>query len=84
MKGPLGPCVSILKTLWKCYIATIRALVRLLFLFVFLQYLFARKGELIDTFALGFRKGDNPGTVEGLAPDASREEFVGASTDVFL
>ena len=38
--------MSILKTLTKCYIATLRALVRLLFLFMFLQYFpFARKGE---------------------------------------
>ena len=64
MKGPLGPCVSILKTLWKCYIATIRALVRLLFLFsVSAVCPFARKGELVDTFAVGFRNGDDPGAV---------------------
>ena len=45
---------------------------------------FARKGESADLFALGFRKGNDPGTVDGLAPHARREEFVGAGTDVFL
>ena len=45
---------------------------------------FAHKGESEDLFALGFRKGNDPGTVQGLAPDARREEFVGAGTDVFL
>ena len=45
---------------------TKRALVRLLFLFVFLQYLFfAQGGSRLYPFALGFRKGDDPVTVEG-------------------
>ena len=29
-------------------------------------FLFARKGESIDRFALGFQKGNNPGTVDWL------------------
>ena len=59
--------MSILKTLTKCYIATLRALVRLLFLFMVLQYfLFACKGESEDPFALGFRKGNGHGTVDWL------------------
>ena len=44
----------------------------------------AQGGSRLYRFALGFRKGDDPVTVEGLAPDACREEFVGAGTDVFL
>ena len=44
MKGPLGALCVYFKTLTKCYIAMLRALVRLLFLFMFLQYLFAHKG----------------------------------------
>ena len=87
MKGPLGPSVSIIKSrveVLHCH-HTDRALVRLFFPLMFLQYFVcAQVGSRLYPFALGFRKGNDPVTVEGLAPDACREEFVGAGTDVFL
>ena len=71
-----------IKILTERYIAMFWALVRLLSCFSMdLQYVcYARVGRGIPS-ALGFRDGDG-GPSLALAPDASRQEFGGTSTNI--